>query len=43
MEEELTCKEIAKLIEWLKAKGHTSDEIVSCIEYIGNDSDKLLD
>lgn len=43
MEEEMTCKEIAKLIEWLKAKEHTSDEIVSCIEYIGNDSDKLLD
>lgn len=34
MEEEMTCKEIARLIEWLQAKGRTSDEIVSCIEYI---------
>lgn len=43
MEEEMTCKEIAKLIDWLNAHGHTSDEIVSCIEYIGNDGNKLLD
>lgn len=41
--DEMTGKEIARLMEWLKAHGHTSDEIVSCIEYIGNDSDKLLD
>ena len=32
--EEMTCKEIARLIEWLKSKGHTPDEINACIEYI---------
>lgn len=32
--EEMTCKEIARLIEWLKSKGHTPDEIIACIEYI---------
>lgn len=32
--DEMTTQEIAKLIEWLKAHGHTSDEIVSCIEHI---------
>lgn len=32
--EEMTCKEIARLIEWLKSKGHTSEEIIACIEYI---------
>ena len=31
--EEMTGKEIARLMEWLKAHGHTSDEIVSCVEY----------
>lgn len=25
---------INRLIEWLKENGHTSDEIVECIEYI---------
>lgn len=29
----MTCKEIARLIEWLKSKGHTPDEIIACIEY----------
>ena len=29
--EEMTCKEIARLIEWLKSKGHTPDEIIACI------------
>ena len=32
--EEMTCKEIARLIEWLKSKGHTSEEIIACIEHI---------
>ena len=31
--DEMTGKEIARLMEWLKAHGHTSDEIVSCVEY----------
>ena len=28
---------INRLIEWLKTHGHTSDEIVECIEYITGD------
>ena len=32
--EEMTCKEIARLIEWLESKGHTPDEIIACIEHI---------
>ena len=32
--EEMTCKEIARLIEWLKSKGHTPDEIIACIEQV---------
>jgi len=31
---------VNKLIEWLKAHGHTSDEIVECIEYITSDKKK---
>ena len=27
-------------IEWLKSHGHTSDEIVDCIEYITGDKKK---
>lgn len=29
---------VNRLIEWLKAHGHTSDEIVECIEYITGDN-----
>lgn len=25
---------VARLIDWLKEHGHTSDEILDCIEYI---------
>lgn len=31
---------IARLIEWLKDNGHTSDEIVECIEYITSGKEK---
>lgn len=33
--EEMTLKQVAKLIEWLRAKGHTETEIIECIEHIG--------
>lgn len=32
--EEMTSGQLVKLIEWLKAKGFTDTEIISCIEYI---------
>lgn len=31
---------VNRLIEWLKSHGHTSDEIVDCIEYITGDKKK---
>lgn len=31
---------INRLIEWLRAHGHTSDEIVECIEYITRQKEK---
>jgi len=30
--EEMTSKEISRLIEWLKSKGMTSDEIIDCLQ-----------
>ena len=32
--ENLTAKEIGRLCEWLKANGHTAEEILLCIKYI---------
>ena len=32
--EEMRATEILRLIEWLKAQGFTSEQIVECIEYI---------
>lgn len=34
MSEEMQKSELAALIEWLKAHGHTDTEIVECLEYI---------
>lgn len=34
MDEEMTSKEIARLIEWLKSKGHSPETIIECLEYI---------
>ena len=31
---EMTVKEIDKLFDWLKAKGHTPEECTECIKYI---------
>lgn len=30
----MTATETARLIEWLKAKGFTPEEILACIKYI---------
>ena len=32
--ENMTTTETAKLIEWLLANGHTTDEACACIKYI---------
>jgi hypothetical protein len=33
--QDLTVKQIAKLIEWLKANGFDETKIIECIEYLG--------
>jgi hypothetical protein len=30
----MTVKQIARLIEWLKANGFTEKQIIECIEYL---------
>lgn len=32
--EEMAKSELSALIEWLKAHGHSADEIVECLEFI---------
>jgi len=32
---ELTVKQITKLIEWLRSNGFTDEKIIECINYIG--------
>ena len=34
--DEITPDDNARLIKWLKAHGHSSDEILECIEYISD-------
>ena len=34
MDEMITKTQIVRLIEWLRAKGLTAEEIVECIEYM---------
>lgn len=31
---EMTAREVLNLIEWLKSKNFTSDDIVDCIEFV---------
>lgn len=33
-EHSLTATETARLIDWLKANGHTADQALECIKYI---------
>ena len=35
MADEMNTAEVARLIEWLKANGHTPSGILDCIMYIG--------
>lgn len=30
----MTAKEVDRMAEWLKANGHTAEEILACIKYI---------
>lgn len=32
--DEMTAAQITRLIEWLKSKGLTTEEILDCIQYI---------
>ena len=32
--DEMTTREIDRLIEWMKANGHTAEEAAACIKYI---------
>ena len=34
MNEEMTTREIDRLIEWLTANGHTFEEAAACIKFI---------
>jgi hypothetical protein len=45
-EDAMTVKEIDRLIDWLKSKGHTAEEATQCIKYIANNktsTDKSAD
>lgn len=34
MNDEMTTREVDRLADWLKANGHTAEEILQCIKYI---------
>jgi hypothetical protein len=34
MEQSMTAKETARLIDWLIANGHTAEQATECIKYI---------
>ena len=36
MEQSMTAVEAARLIDWLKANGHTAEEATECIKYIAS-------
>ena len=42
MENEMTVKEIDRLIDWLIAHGHTAEEAAECIKYIANNKKDSL-
>ena len=39
--EEMTMKQVARLIEWLKDKGFTDAQILECIEYISKQKNEV--
>lgn len=42
-EDEMTTKEVSRLIDWLKEHGHTYEEIEQCIDYISKEKSKAND
>jgi len=36
MNDEMTTNEVARLIDWLKAHGHSAEEVTECIKYIAS-------
>lgn len=34
---EMTLKQISRLCDWLKAEGHTPEEIINCIKYMAKE------
>lgn len=38
--DEMTTKEVSRLIDWLKENGHTFEEIEQCIDYISQEEQK---
>lgn len=36
VDNEMTTKEISRMVEWLKNKGITAEEILNCIDYIAD-------
>lgn len=41
--DEMTTKEVSRLIDWLKEHGHTYEEIEQCIDYISKEKSKEND
>lgn len=41
--DEMTTKEVSRLIDWLKDKGCTYEEIEQCIDYISKEQPKESD
>ncbi|MCH5197998.1 MAG: hypothetical protein J1E34_03730 [Oscillospiraceae bacterium] len=35
--DEMTTKEVSRLIDWLKANGHTLEDAEKCIDYISGE------
>lgn len=35
----MTARELLNLINWLKVKGHSDDEIIDCLETVANVAD----
>ena len=35
----MSIKEVTRLIDWLKANGHTDADATDCIKYIANESE----
>lgn len=35
-EQMMTAKEVTRLADWLKANGHSAEEVLACIKYIAD-------